>query len=68
MKESLPALETASKQAELAYQQGRYRYTDWFAVKQELIQAQLELIQAYANIQRLNVELERLTGASLTTK
>jgi len=68
VKESLPALETASRQAELAYQQGRYRYTDWYAVKQELIQAQLELIQAYTNIQRFNVELERLTGASLTIK
>ncbi len=63
--QTIPALIEASEQAHAAYQQGSYRYTDWAAVKQELLDAQFELINAYTNIQLLNIELERLTGASL---
>lgn len=62
--EIIPALQQASSQAELAYRQGNYRYTDWYAIQQELTAAQNELIDAYTNIHLFNIELQRLTGTS----
>ncbi|MCY7295525.1 TolC family protein [Alteromonas sp. a30] len=64
--EVIPALESAERKAQQAYQIGNYRYTDWYAIQQELIDAQDELILAYANMQFINIELERLTGASIS--
>lgn len=64
--ETIPALELASVKAEEAYKIGSYRYTDLYAVQQELITSQLALIQAYTNIQLFNIELERLTGSSIS--
>lgn len=63
---TLPALEQADKQAEKAYKLGSLRYSEWNDVQQELISAQGELIEAYTNIALLNIELERLSGASLS--
>ncbi|WP_252097694.1 TolC family protein [Pseudoalteromonas sp. NBT06-2] len=65
-KETIPSLELASGKAKEAYSIGRYRYTDLYAVQQELIATQVELIQAYTNIQLFNIELERLTGSSIS--
>ena len=64
--ESIPFLEQANVKAGEAYQQGSYRYTDWYAVQQELVEAQTDLIDAYTNIQLFNIELERLTGTSVS--
>ena len=61
-KEIIPALESANASAEDAYQVGRYNYSDWYNVQQELTVAQFELIDAYSNVHQLNIELERLTG------
>jgi len=63
---SIPYLEEASKKAGEAYRLGSYRYTDWHAVQQELLKAQSDLIDAYTNIQLFNIELERLTGTSVS--
>ncbi len=63
--ETIPALEQASSKAVVAYNLGSYRYTDLYAIQQELIATQIELIQAYTNIQLFNIELERLTGSSI---
>lgn len=63
---SIPYLEEASNKANDAYKQGSYRYTDLYAVQQELIKAQSQLIDAYTNIQLFNIELERLTGTSVS--
>jgi cobalt-zinc-cadmium efflux system outer membrane protein len=63
---TIPALEQADNQAEKAYNLGSLRYTDWYAVQQELIIAQGELIEAYTNIGLFNIELERLSGASIS--
>ncbi|WP_150139023.1 TolC family protein, partial [Candidatus Enterovibrio escicola] len=63
---SIPYLEEASKKAEEAYRLGSYRYTDWHVVQQELVKAQSDLIDAYTNIQLFNIELERLTGTSVS--
>jgi len=66
--EIIPALELANDKAREAYQTGSYRYTDWYAVQQELLTAQFDLIQAYNSIQLFNIELERLTGASIANQ
>lgn len=63
---TIPALELASIKAGAAYKIGRYRYTDWYAVQQELVTSQTELIEAYTNIHLFTIELERLTGSSMS--
>ena len=65
--EIIPALQQASEQAEQAFKQGNYRYSDWYAIQQELNEAQTELIDAYTNIHLFNIELQRLTGVSVST-
>ena len=65
-KKSIPYLEEANLRAGEAYRTGSYRYTDWHAVQQELVKAQSDLIDAYTNIQLFNIELERLTGTSVS--
>lgn len=65
-KETIPTLELASDKAVNAYNIGSYRFTDLYAIQQELNTTQLELIQAYTNIQLFNIELERLTGSSIS--
>ena len=64
--EIIPALQQASEQAQQAYRKGNYSYTDWYAVAGELTDAQNELIDAYANIHLYNIELQRLTGSSVS--
>ncbi|WP_281558842.1 TolC family protein [Thalassomonas sp. RHCl1] len=64
--ETIPTLELASVKAGQAYRTGSYSYTDWYAVQQELLAAQTELITAYTNIHLNKIELERLTGASIS--
>lgn len=61
----IPALESANNEAENAYQLGRYRYSEWYDVQQALIEAQFELISAYANVHQLSIEMQRLTGTEL---
>ena len=63
---SIPMLEQANEQASRAYNIGSYSYTDLFAVQKELLNAQKSLIDAYTNIQLSNIELERLTGTSVS--
>ncbi|TPH19282.1 TolC family protein [Litorilituus lipolyticus] len=63
--ETIPALEQANEKAKQAYQIGRYRYSEWNDIQQDLLDAQAELIQAFTNIQLFNIELERLTGRSI---
>lgn len=63
--EVVPALESANEGAEKAYALGRYRYSEWYDIQQELINAQFDLISAYANVHQLNIELQRLTGTTL---
>lgn len=64
--QSIPLLEEASTKAKRAYELGSYRYTDLYTVQQELVSAQSLLIDAYTNIQLFNIELERLTGTSVS--
>lgn len=61
----IPLLEQAFEEAEKAYKVGMYSYTEWMNTQEELINAQSDLIGAYQNAHLNNIEIERLTGASL---
>lgn len=63
----IPVLEQAFEEADKAYKVGMYSYTEWMNTQQELLNAQSDLIGAYQNAHLNNIEIERLTGASLFT-
>jgi outer membrane protein, heavy metal efflux system len=64
----LPKLEQAVEESRYAYERGRYSYVEWAAAQRELLDMRRSLSAAYANVHRYRVEIERLTGASLTAR
>ncbi len=64
----LPKLEQAAEESRYAYERGRYSYVEWAAAQRELLEMRRSLSAAYANVHRYRVEIERLTGASLTAR
>ena len=62
----VPLLESAGIKAKDSYLAGSYNFTDWYSVRQELINAQYDLIDAYTNVHINNIEFERLSGVSIT--
>ncbi len=61
----IPRLEQALQETHKAYQQGRYGYQEWSVVQQEVLDAQLALVQTRLTAHNNTVELERLTGLPL---
>ncbi|WP_343816100.1 TolC family protein [Colwellia asteriadis] len=61
----IPVLEQAFKEAEKAYNVGKYSYTEWMNTQKALLNAQSDLIAAYQNAHLKNIEIERLTGTSI---
>ena len=64
-KKILPRLERALKETHKAYQLGIYSYQEWSVVQQEVLDAQLALIDARLMAHNNTIELERLTGLEL---
>tara|TARA_R110002074_G_scaffold402059_1_gene603038 strand:- start:4775 stop:6106 length:1332 start_codon:yes stop_codon:yes gene_type:complete len=62
----IPRLERAVRETEKAYQLGKYSYLEWSAVQQELFEAQSDQLDAYFTAHINTVEIERLTGLTLT--
>jgi outer membrane protein, heavy metal efflux system len=62
----LPMMELAVEESRYAYERGRYSYVEWLAAQRELLEMRSALSSAYADVHRYRVEIERLTGASLT--
>lgn len=62
----IPALESAQSQTRQAYEQGRYRYTDWLAVQNELMDAQRRLISEATNALHNQAMIEQLTATPLS--
>ena len=62
----LPALEAAQKQTRQAYEQGRYRYTDWVAAQRELLDGRHNLIAAATTALHNQALIEQLTAAPLS--
>lgn len=61
----VPRLERALQETHNAYQLGKYSYQEWSVVQQEVLDAQLALVDARLAAQNKTIELERLTGLSL---
>jgi cobalt-zinc-cadmium efflux system outer membrane protein len=64
----LPKMERAMKESQYAYERGRYGYVELVAAQRELLELRRGLSEAYADVHRYRIEIERLTGASLTSK
>jgi cobalt-zinc-cadmium efflux system outer membrane protein len=62
----IPLLEKASMQASNAYDIGRIGYLEWTTIKQELLSTQAQLLDAYQAIHLQHIEIQRLTGATLS--
>ena len=62
----LPALESAQKQTRQAYEQGRYRYTDWVAAQREYLDGRRNLITAATTALHNQALIEQLTAAPLS--
>ncbi|RYV00556.1 TolC family protein [Shewanella sp. OPT22] len=61
--ETLPTLTKANKAAQKTFTQGRFSYSDWYLIQQELIDTQFELIDAYTNVHLNQIQLEQLTAS-----
>ncbi|GAC20675.1 TolC family protein [Paraglaciecola arctica] len=62
----IPLLEKASEEASKAYDIGRLGYLEWTSIRQELLSTQAQLLDAYQAIHLQHIEIQRLTGASLS--
>ena len=62
----IPLLEKASDEANRAYDIGRLGYLEWTSIRQELLSTQAQLLDAYQSIHLQHIEIQRLTGASLS--
>ncbi len=62
----IPALESAQAHTRRAYEQGRYRFTDWLAVQNELLDAQRRLISEATSALHHQALIEQITGTPLS--
>lgn len=63
----IPRLEKALRETRKAYTVGRYEYREWSSMQQQVLTARLELISTRLAAHSNAVELERLTGQSIST-
>jgi cobalt-zinc-cadmium efflux system outer membrane protein len=62
----IPLLEQAEEESSRAYDIGKLGYLQWTLVRQELLSTQAQLLDAYQDIHLQHIEIQRLTGASLS--
>jgi outer membrane protein, heavy metal efflux system len=62
----LPQLAKALEQTEYAYRRGRYSYLEWSEAQRRLLEARTRRIDAAADFHTHRIEIERLTGESLS--
>jgi len=62
----IPLLEKATEEASKAYDIGRLGYLEWTSIRQELLSTQAQLLDAYQAIHLQHIEIQRLTGTSLS--
>ena len=65
--EIVPRLERALVDTQSAYDSGRYGYFELRAVQTELLSARAELVEATIDAHRNVIEIERLTGTTVTS-
>jgi len=61
----IPSLQQALKETQKAYQLGRYSYLDYLTVRQEVLSARRNLIEAASAGQRYGAEIEQLIAEPL---
>ncbi len=65
--EVVPGFEAALEEMRRAYELGQSSYLELREVQTELLTVNSELLEAYIDAHRLVIEIERLTGMSLTS-
>ena len=65
-KRIIPALNTAHAQATHAYETGKLGYQQWVILLNKKLGAQQDLLSAFEAIHLQHIELQRLTGTTLT--
>jgi cobalt-zinc-cadmium efflux system outer membrane protein len=63
----IPEAKHALRDYEKGYAAGRYSFLELTDAQQTLLDARLEIVMASANYHRYRVEIDRLTGARLST-
>lgn len=61
-----PTLEQAMSEANNAFDQGQLSYTQYSDVRRELLSVQAQLLEAYESLHLQHIEIQRLTGTTLT--
>lgn len=64
--EIVPMLEKALADASSAFDKGQLSYNQWNNVRRELLSAQSQLLDAYESLHLQHIEIQRLTGTSLS--
>lgn len=62
----VPTLEAALAESRQAFGQGQLSYNQWSDVRHELLSAQSQLLDAYLGLHLQHIEIQRLTGTSLS--
>lgn len=62
----VPLLENALSDATSAFDIGKLNYTQWNTVRQELLMAKSQLLDAYESLHLQHIEIQRLTGSSIS--
>ena len=62
----MPTLETALSEANNAFERGQLSYNQYSGVRRELLSAQIQLLEAFESLHLQHIEIQRLTGTSLS--
>jgi len=65
-KRIIPALNQAQEQAQRAYENGQLGYQQWTTIVQQQLGVQQALLSAFEAVHLQHIELQRLTGTTLT--
>lgn len=64
--EIIPVLENALTEAGQAFDIGKLSYNQWSDIRRELLSAQNQLLDAYQSLHLQHIEIQRLTGVSVS--
>lgn len=62
----VPTLETALAEASNAFDKGQLSYNQYSGVRRELLSAQSQLLEAFESLHLQHIEIQRLTGTSIS--
>jgi cobalt-zinc-cadmium efflux system outer membrane protein len=62
----IPTLEVTLKEAVRAFELGQLSYSQWSDIRRDLLNAQSELLNTYESLHLQHIEIQRLTGASIS--